>query len=373
MKSTSKRLLSLDILRGITISGMILVNNPGSWQYVYAPLKHAEWNGLTPTDLVYPFFMFIMGVAIYLSLHKFNKNDAYIWTKVARRTILLFGVGLALCCFSMLCQEEFAWGKVRIMGVMQRLALAYAGGSILTLIASPKHYLSIAGGILIAYIVILQCFNGYAQDGSNLISIIDVQLLGASHLITQTSTSGSFPFEPEGLLSTLPCWAHVLIGSYIGYLIVQLNDHKEKVRKIALAGIVLLFCGFLLQYLDPINKKLWTSSYTLVTSGAASLLLALLIEIIDVYGKKRWTHFFEAFGVNPLFMYCVAWIVSSLFSIPFIPWNEEYISVKGELYNHIFLPIVGDYLASLIYAILFIGLIWCIGYPLYRKHIYIKL
>lgn len=373
MKPTSKRLLALDIIRGITIAGMILVNNPGSWQSIYAPLKHAEWNGLTPTDLVYPFFMFIMGVAVFLSLHKMDKTATSTYSKILRRTVLLFAVGVALECFSKICFGDLSWENLRILGVMQRLALAYAGGAILTLIAPPKHYLSIASGILIAYIVILQCFNGYIQDGSNLISVIDVQLLGASHLITQTSASGSFPFEPEGLLSTLPCWAHVLIGSYIGFLIVQLSDHKEKVRRIALVGIILLFCGFLLQYLDPINKKLWTSSYTLVTCGAASLLLALLIEIIDVYGKKRWTHFFEAFGVNPLFMYCVAWIVSSLFSIPFIPWNEEYISVKRELYNHIFLPIVGDYLASLIYAILFIGLIWCIGYPLYRKHIYIKL
>ena len=207
----------------------------------------------------------------------------------------------------------------------------------------------------------------------NLIAIIDVKLLGASHLIKEAADGGSFAFEPEGLLSTIPCWAHVLLGAYVGSLITNAGENRERVRKIALFGTVLLFVGFLLQYLDPINKKLWTSSYTLVTCGAASLLLALLIDIIDVRQRKGWSRFFEAFGVNPLFMYCVGWIASVLFSLSFIPWNDRLISIRGLLYNQTLQPLLGDYLGSFIYALIFIIIIWGCGYILYRKRIYIKL
>ena len=150
--------------------------------------------------------------------------------------------------------------------------------------------------------------------------------------------SGNFAFEPEGLLSTIPCWAHVLFGTFVGSLITGIAENKERIRQIALFGTVLLFAGFLLQYLDPINKKLWTASYTLITSGTASLLLALLIDIIDVRQKKRWCRFFEAFGVNPLFMYVVAWIISVLFGLSFIPWGEATISVRGIIYNRTLQP-----------------------------------
>ncbi len=367
------RLLALDVIRGITIAGMIMVNNPGSWQSIYAPLQHSQWNGLTPTDLVYPFFMFIMGVAIHFSLGKFKRLSTAVCMKIVRRTIALFIVGIALYCFSELCYGSFSWAHLRILGVMQRLALVYAGGAFLAVLVPQKYYLAVAGSILLAYIILLQCFNGYVHSADNLISVIDVKLLGANHLVKETTGNGSFAFEPEGILSTLPCWAHVLLGTYLGSLITGIADNKERIRRIALFGTLLLFIGFLLQYLDPINKKLWTSSFTLVTCGAASLLLALLIEIIDVRQKKKWSHFFEAFGVNPLFMYCVAWIIDVLFVLPFISWNGQYITIKGLFYNQTLQPLLGDYMGSLIYALLFIGIIWILGYILYRKHIYIKL
>ena len=303
MSAPNNRLLALDVIRGITIAGMILVNNPGSWQSVYAPLQHARWHGLTPTDLVYPFFMFIMGVAIHFSLRKFDKLNTTVSLKIIRRTVALFAVGIA----------------------------------------------------------------------DNLIAVIDVKLLGAGHLIKEAAEGGSFAFEPEGLLSTIPCWAHVLFGTFVGSLITGIAENKERIRQVALFGTVLLFAGFLLQYLDPINKKLWTASYTLITSGTASLLLALLIDIIDVRQKKRWCRFFEAFGVNPLFMYVVAWIISVLFGLSFIPWGEATISVRGIIYNRTLQPLLGDYAGSLVYALFFIGVIWALGYILYRKRIYIKL
>ena len=294
MSAPNNRLLALDVIRGITIAGMILVNNPGSWQSVYAPLQHARWHGLTPTDLVYPFFMFIMGVAIHFSLRKFDKLNTTVSLKIIRRTVALFAVGIALDCFSKLCYGTFSWEHLRILGVMQRLALAYAGGAFLAILIPKKYYLATAGGILLLYLVLLQCFNGYVHSADNLIAVIDVKLLGAGHLIKEAAEGGSFAFEPEGLLSTIPCWAHVLFGTFVGSLITGIAENKERIRQIALFGTVLLFAGFLLQYLDPINKKLWTASYTLITSGTASLLLALLIDIIDVRQKKRWCRFFEA-------------------------------------------------------------------------------
>ena len=373
MSAPNNRLLALDVIRGITIAGMILVNNPGSWQSVYAPLQHARWHGLTPTDLVYPFFMFIMGVAIHFSLRKFDKLNTTVSLKIIRRTVALFAVGIALDCFSKLCYGTFSWEHLRILGVMQRLALAYAGGAFLAILIPKKYYLATAGGILLLYLVLLQCFNGYVHSADNLIAVIDVKLLGAGHLIKEAAEGGSFAFEPEGLLSTIPCWAHVLFGTFVGSLITGIAENKERIRQIALFGTVLLFAGFLLQYLDPINKKLWTASYTLITSGTASLLLALLIDIIDVRQKKRWCRFFEAFGVNPLFMYVVAWIISVLFGLSFIPWGEATISVRGIIYNRTLQPLLGDYAGSLVYALFFIGVIWALGYILYRKRIYIKL
>ena len=205
MSAPNNRLLALDVIRGITIAGMILVNNPGSWQSVYAPLQHARWHGLTPTDLVYPFFMFIMGVAIHFSLRKFDKLNTTVSLKIIRRTVALFAVGIALDCFSKLCYGTFSWEHLRILGVMQRLALAYAGGAFLAILIPKKYYLVTAGGILLLYLVLLQCFNGYVHSGDNLIAVIDVKLLGAGHLIKEAAEGGSFAFEPEGLLSTIPC------------------------------------------------------------------------------------------------------------------------------------------------------------------------
>lgn len=373
MLTQSNRLLALDVIRGITIAGMILVNNPGSWQSIYTPLQHAQWNGLTPTDLVFPFFMFIMGVAIHFSLRKFERLDTTVCMKIIRRTLALFAIGIALDCFSKLCYGTFSWEHIRILGVMQRLALAYAGGAFLAIMIPRRFYLAAAGAILLLYLGLLLNFNGYIHSAENLIAIIDIKLLGANHLIKEVAENGNFAFEPLGLLSTIPCWAHVLLGAYVGYLITDKSDHKERVRKIALFGTILLFMGFVLQYLDPVNKKLWTTSYTLVTCGAASLFLALLIEIIDIRQRKGWCCFFEAFGVNPLFMYCIGWVASVLFGLSFIPWDDHLISIRGLAYNQMLQPLLGNDMGSLVYAILFIIIIWGLGYILYRKQIYIKL
>ncbi|MCD7936643.1 MAG: DUF5009 domain-containing protein [Tannerellaceae bacterium] len=361
----NNRLLALDVMRGITIAGMILVNNPGSWSHVYAPLQHAVWNGLTPTDLVYPFFMFMMGVSLHFSLRKYeNGEKGKAIGKIIRRTLAIFMVGLALELFSKVMYGQLNWETFRVLGVMQRLALAYGGGALLALLLPKKYYLGVSGGILLFYMAILHLFNGYVHSGENLISVVDQLLLGAGHLITERLPDGtSFPFEPEGLLSTLPCFAHVLIGGFAGCIISQVKDNGERTRGLFILGTILLFAGYLVQYGDPINKKLWTSSYTLVTCGAGSLLLALLVWIIDMKHYTRWSRFFEAFGINPLFMYVAGWVLGILAGIWIKPW----------LYGKVLVPVAGYYLGSLLYALLFTGLIWVVGYGLYIKRIYIKL
>jgi len=375
MSTNKNRLLSLDVMRGITIAGMIMVNNPGSWKYVYTPLQHAQWNGLTPTDLVYPFFMFIMGISLHISLRKYNSGlNTPVFIKILRRTIAIFAVGLALEAFSKISYGTFSWENFRILGVMQRLALAYFGAAILTLAINKKFYLWIAGGILVIYIIIMQLFNGYTHSAENLISVIDIAILGANHLITEPIPGGgSFPFEPEGLLSTLPSIAHVMFGVFVGAIITENKENHKRIQQILLFGTLLLFTGYLLQYLDPINKKLWTSSYTLVTCGSGALFLSLLIWIIDIKDHKKWCSFFEAFGVNPLSMYVLGWIAAVGMSAITLNIGDKSIALKSIIYNNLLQPAFGSYFGSLIYALLFIGFIWIFAYILYRKRIYIKL
>lgn len=392
-KAVSSRLLSLDVLRGITIAGMIMVNNPGSWGTIYAPLGHAQWNGLTPTDLVFPFFMFIMGVSMYLSYKKFNfKISTQTFTKLLRRSVLLFLIGLALGWFSLFMRqlnglrgEEMSvfakiWEAIsnlenlRILGVLQRLALVSFFGSLTVLLVKPKRIPWIIGCILLFYWILMAVTNSYALSEDSLVAIIDHAVLGVTHMYTDHLPDGTaIIFDPEGLLSTLPCIAHVLLGFWAGKLISETKENGERIQKLFLFGTFILFAGFLLDYGFPINKKIWSSSFVLATCGLASLLLGLLIWIIDMKHKKKWSVFFESFGVNPMFIYVVAGILSILLTnIGFMNYGE-WISTKSFIYNHWINPIFGDYLGSLLYALIFVTINWFIGHMLYKKKIYIKL
>lgn len=392
-KTVSSRLLSLDVLRGITIAGMIMVNNPGNWGTIYAPLGHAQWNGLTPTDLVFPFFMFIMGVSMYLSYKKFDfKISKQTFTKLLRRSVLLFLIGLALGWFSLFMRqlnglrgEEMGvftkiWEAIsnienlRILGVLQRLALVSFFGSLTVLLVKPKRIPWIIGFILLFYWILMATTNSYALSEDSLVAIIDRAVLGVTHMYTDHLPDGTaIIFDPEGLLSTLPCIAHVLLGFWAGKLISETKENGERIQKLFLFGTFILFAGFLLDYGFPINKKIWSSSFVLVTCGLASLLLGLLIWIIDMKHNKKWSVFFESFGVNPMFIYVVAGILSILLgNIGFMNYGE-WISTKSFIYNHWMNPIFGDYLGSLVYALIFVTINWFIGHILYKKKIYIKL
>ena len=390
---TNKRILALDILRGVTIAGMIMVNNPGTWAHIYAPLRHAEWNGLTPTDLVFPFFMFIMGISTYISLKKYNfEFSRAADMKILKRTILIFLIGMGIGWFSRFCYYwtsptegigfgaqlwEAAWtfDRIRILGVMQRRAHCYGATAIIALTMKHRNIPYLIATLLTGYFILLVCGNGFAYNDTNILSVVDRAILTPAHMYKDNG------IDPEGLLSTIPAIAHVLLGFCVGRMMLEggkadesresmLNSH---LIKLFLAGTILTFAGFLLSYGCPINKKIWSPTFVLATCGLASSFLALLIWIIDVKGYKKWSLFFESFGVNPLFMYVLGGVLGILFGSISFPWGEGSISIHGFLYKVLLMPVFGETGGSLAYALLFVGINWCIGYQLFKRKIYIKL
>lgn len=384
----SGRLLALDILRGITIAGMILVNNPGSWGDIYAPLRHAEWNGLTPTDLVFPFFMFIMGVSTYFSLRKFDFSFSFdcLW-KILRRTVVIFAIGLAIVWFGKMLRGIYSdaslwetaldFSDIRILGVMPRLAICYGVGATIAIMCRPRNIPWIIAAMLVVYSVLLIFGNGFEFADTNVISIVDHKVLGENHMYHDSVGGVRLAFDPEGLLSTLPSIAHMLIGFMCGMLLLKTKDNDKRINSLFIVGVILTFSGFLLDYGMPINKKIWSPSFVLTTCGLASSFLGLLIWIIDIKGYKRWCRFFEVFGINPLFMYCLGAVLSIIIGVTRIPVANEagYTTLKAFVYKDCLMPLCcGDAtLASLLFALLFVALNWCIGLILYKKKIYIKI
>lgn len=381
----SSRLLSLDILRGITIAGMIMVNNPGSWSHVYQPLQHAQWHGLTPTDLVFPFFMFIMGITTYLSLRKFNfQPTRATLLKIVRRTVLIFLIGLALNWFGQfagglargesLIEASTHFNTLRVLGVLQRLALAYGFAALLAILVRHENLIWVIGLLLVGYYLLLLFGRGFEMSEQNIISVVDRTLWGADHMYKDWTPEGEqIALDPAGLLSTIPSIAHVLIGFLFGKLIIENKNNHTRVEKLMIWGTVLSFSGLLLQYGCPINKKIWSPTFVLVTTGFAAQFLGLLTWIIDIRKKERWSRFFHAFGVNPLIVYVFAGVVAVLFSNIRFNWQGGIISVKTFVYEVLLRPWAGNYFGALLYALLFVAFCWLFGYILYKRNIYIKI
>lgn len=385
----SKRLLSLDILRGITIAGMLLVNNPGSWDHLYEPLDHAEWIGLTPTDLVFPFFMFCMGVAMYFSLRKFNfRPSGQVLAKIARRALILFFIGWAVQWFGHALRGFYkpdctAWDQwtlnglqdVRILGVFQRLALVYLFGALCVIFVKHKLIPWLIGFILVAYALILGLGNGYEFSLQNIIASIDNSLFGEGHLYHESVDGVKLAFDPEGLLSTLPGIAHVLIGFMAGKLVVTHHDNMERIGLLSVFGFSMLLGGWLLSYGIPCGKKMWSSTFVLITCGLASCTLSLLTYIIDMKGRKKWCSFFHAFGTNPLALYLIGTVLAIAFGA--VQFGHDLDDTPITLHSLIYggycsLLGVGK-LASCLYALTFIFINWIFGYLLHKKNIIIKI
>lgn len=385
-----QRLLALDVMRGITIAGMILVNNPGSWGSIYAPLRHAPWHGLTPTDLVFPFFMFIMGVSTCFSLSKggFTPTRPTV-AKILRRSVLIILIGWALAWFGMFLRGManpemsatdaiFNFNRIRLPGVLPRLGVCYCAAALLTVWLSKRALTWTVGIFLALYTIILLAGDGLSFSADNIIAVIDSKLLGHAHMYSDTIDGVTLKFDPEGLLSTLPSIAHCLIGVLCGMMIVDNADTRIRALDLFVVGTALTFAGFLLSYGMPINKKIWSPTFVLTTCGLASLLLALLIWVIDIKGHKRWCAFFNVYGVNPLFLFVLAGvlsIVTGVIKVPYSGVESGMASIHVWLYKGVLMPMAGGdaTLASLFHALIFILITWLAGLWLYRRKIYIKI
>ena len=359
MASNSQRLLSLDILRGITVAGMILVNN--GWGESFEMLGHSEWNGMTPCDLVFPFFLFIMGISCYLSLVKSEfKPTPQVIRRIVKRTVLLFAIGLFINWFDHAIEGDLlCFGHLRIWAVMQRIALCYGIVSLFALFCNHKYTLHTIVGLLVVYTAIIVLGNGYEYDADvNILAQADLKLFGYDHIYHKS------PVDPEGLMGTISSVAHVLLGFYCGMLIRKRETVEQKVIALFVVGAIGVIGGYLLSYGLPLNKRIWSPSYVLMTCGLASLLQALLMYVIDIQKKSGWTTFFHVFGVNALALYVSSELLAILL---------KNIGVSETIYNGIHAVIPALKWASLVYAIYFVMLNFVIGYVLYRKKIYIKL
>ena len=364
-----QRLIALDVLRGLTIALMIMVNTPGSWSYVYPPLLHAKWHGCTPTDLVFPFFLFIVGVSMFYSFKKFDKGISVTsFKKVIKRTLIIFLLGLFLNLF-----PKFDFENVRILGVLQRIAIVYGLTALLCLQFNVKVLKYVFVSILLGYWGLLYFGNpidSFAEIG-NLVQQLDFAILGENHMYKGLG----FTFDPEGLLSSLPSISTVLLGYFVGNIIENSKNTLNTVKSLVVYGVILTVIGLVWGTVFPINKSLWTSTYVLYTGGLALLFLALLLWVIDVKGVRKWTRPFIHFGINPLFIYMFSglYVQIIIYLIKIKGDNGETISGYGYLYNHIFVPIAGNMNGSLLFAITHIIFFWFLTYILYKRKIFIKI
>ena len=374
MTQNINRFISLDIFRGATMALMVIVNTPGTWSYVYAPLRHAEWHGCTLTDLVFPFFLFVIGVAMRFSFDKYDIcKYGPLFNKIIFRTITIFVIGLLLNAFPFI-RQNWDWSSFRILGVLQRIALAYFFAGFIVLRLDVKGLVKISFFLLVGYWILLITYGWYSSQDpyalkTNLILVIDRFLLGESHLYGGTGIQ----FDPEGLLSTIPSIVTILIGFLVGTMIKTSNDHEDNVQRMAMLGSLLIIIGWTWGFILPINKQLWTSSYVLYTGGIAIILLAGMIWLVDIKKINWWTKPFVILGSNAIFLYALSSIwVKILLKISF-ELNGKMISGYSYFYKTIFQPLAGNINGSLFFALFHVLIFLLILTWMYRKNIFIKI
>jgi predicted acyltransferase len=252
---------------------------------------------------------------------------------------------------------------------MQRLALTYGVTALIAILVKHRYIPYIIVTALAGYFLLLILGNGFAFSEDNIISVLDRAILGTNHMYKDSG----LVIDPEGLLSTIPAIAHVLIGFCCGEALLAIKDNNERIQRLFIIGAIMTFLGFLLSYGCPINKKIWSPTFVLATCGLAATLLALLIWIIDIKGHKKWSVFFESFGVNPLFIYVAAGVFSILLGSISFSYDGDTTGIKDFIYRACIQPYTGNYFGSLVYALLFVGFNWVAGNILYKKKIYIKI
>jgi len=365
MINQNQRLLSIDVLRGLTIAFMIIVNTPGSWEFVYAPLRHAKWDGCTPTDLVFPFFLFIVGLSMAQSFKSHSDfTQAQLLTKALKRTAVIFGIGLLLNWFPF---YDKPLADLRIFGVLQRIALAYFFGSLISIYIAEKWQLWVTMLILAIYYILLISFVTVDPLSleNNLVRSIDLALLGETHIYH----GYGIPFDPEGLLSTLGSIGNVMFGYILARKIAKLESSMLQIRYVLLFGAILIGIGIIWNFTGfPINKPIWSSSYAMFTSGLAAWLFAFMLYFIDVKGNKSWSFPFKVFGMNALASYAMSGLV--IRTLHLIKVGDS--TLPAAFYSKVLSPLAGPYFGSFLFALLFCSTIWLFAYVLYTKKIFIK-
>jgi predicted acyltransferase len=366
------RLHSLDVFRGATIAAMLLVNNPGTWTHVHPPLLHAEWHGWTPTDLIFPYFLFIVGVAMAFSFARQIETGAdrgSVVLRAARRAAVLVALGLILHGF-----PSYDLSTIRIPGVLQRIGLAFLLATPAVLWLGRRGLATAAAATLLGYWALMMWVPvpghgaGVLEPGRDLGSYVDRAVFGTAHLWRQAET-----WDPEGLLSTIPAVGTVLLGVLAGGWLRSARPVARTAAGLAAAGAAAAVVGWVWGLWFPINKNLWTSSYALFTAGLGALSLAACFWVVDIRGHRRWAHPFHLFGVNAI----AAFFLSSLMAriLVLIRWTDQAgatVTLKGWIYGTLFEPLASPRNASLLFALAYVGVWLVVMAWMDRRKIHLK-
>ena len=378
--NSNKRLQSLDVFRGATIAAMILVNNPGTWNAVYPPLLHAEWHGWTVTDLIFPFFLFIVGVSVVLAFTKALAKGATnkgLLKKAFQRSAIIFGLGLILSGFpfftftpSFGLHETLT--EIRIMGVLQRIALCYLAASVMFLYLHTRTIVYSIATILLAYwaLMTLVPVPGYGaglidDPHANLAAYLDRMILTENHLHLDS-------YDPEGLLSTFTAIATTLLGVITGTILMKSCQPAEKTLYFFLWGFALVCLGHVWDWFFPVNKYIWTSSYVVLSGGIGMMMFGLCYWLIDIRGYKRFTRPFLVYGVNPLTVFFMSSIIAQSLFYYHITLGGEEMPLQKAIFETLFLPLASEINASLLFAITWIVLWYFVLSYMYKKKIFLK-
>lgn len=382
----AQRLLSLDVFRGVIITAMVLVNNPGSWSYVYGPMSHAKWHGWTLTDLIFPFFVFIIGISISIVMNRSSSSsiDKVVMMKTALiRCIKLIALGLFLAVFYYdFSNPKFDWFEqqilsIRYMGVLQRLGVIFFATVCIVLWFKQVGRAFVMVALLLGYWAALMwvpygdsntgVFVGQLDFGNNLTAWLDYKLFAAENLYY--STAVPFAFDPEGVLSTLPAIAGAIAGVFTGELLLNKQlPLMKKVISMLVAGLSCLLVAKLWSVYLPINKSIWTSSFVVMSTGWALISLSLLTYIVDIKKAKSWTAPFVVFGANAIAFYMFSAVVARLLIMLPIAGT----TLQGWLYQQVFQPLFGNYFGSLMFAITFCLCSFFVMNWLFKKRIFFK-
>jgi predicted acyltransferase len=396
-----ERLVSLDVFRGLTIAAMLLVNNPGTWSAIYPPLEHAPWNGWTPTDLIFPWFLFIVGITTHISMtarRERGDDDATLVKQILRRGGLIFLLGFLMSFFpffqwgtidgmanpSILDRIAFRWEHVRILGVLQRIGLVYIAAGLLSLRTTLKQQVVIVAALLYGYwfamtlIPVSGTFNGVPgtyigavllnTPSETLAAHLDRAILGLNHI-----WSGSVTYDPEGPFSTIPAIGTAMLGIFAGRWILQRRPLVERIAGLFAIGSLAMVVGMMWNWVFPINKNLWTSSYVVFTAGMACVTLATIMWIVDLNNIRRWTKPFAIYGMNPIVAFVGSGVLARcIYTLWKVDYNGKPTPIETVIYNNVFAPWLEPRNASLAMAIVTVLFWFAIMAVMYRRKIFLK-